>query len=236
MSPQITNRKGVRTIQITIDGPAGAGKSTVARAVANELNYIYIDTGAMYRAVAWLALKNNIDLNDEAALTSLAQKANISFCRSRRGQQVFCNGQDVTRAIREPKITRIVSQVSAVAGVRDALVRAQRQMAEGQNVVMDGRDAGTVILPEAQCKIFLTASVEERARRRMRQQQRLGLKQDLESLIADMVKRDYQDTNRSVSPLKPAQDAVILDCTDMDFPQTVKRVLDIVQQKVQQVD
>jgi len=220
--------KGGFFIQITIDGPAGAGKSTVAKAVANKLNYIYIDTGAMYRAVALLALEQGIDLDDEAALSALAKSCRIHFRRSRYGQKVFCNDKDVTKDIREPSVSRIVSKVSAVSGVREAMVEAQQKMAQGQNVVMDGRDAGTVVLPHADCKIFLTASVEERAKRRLKQQQRLGLEQDLQAVIKDMTERDYQDTHRNISPLKPAEDAVILDCTNLDLAQTIDEVLAVI--------
>ncbi|HCP14743.1 MAG TPA: (d)CMP kinase [Peptococcaceae bacterium] len=221
-------------IQITIDGPAGAGKSTVARAVARKLNYVYIDTGAMYRAVAWLAVQQGLSVEDQASLTVLAEKADIQFKVSHRGQQkIFCNHIDVTHVIRSPQISRLVSEIAAVPGVRQALVKMQQSLAADQNVVMDGRDAGTVILPQAQCKIYLTASVEERARRRLAQMQRLGLTQPMDEVIRDIKQRDYQDVHRSTSPLKPAEDAILLDCTDLDLDETISEVLKIIQNSKQ---
>jgi cytidylate kinase len=217
-------------IQITIDGPAGAGKSTVAKAVASKLNYVYIDTGAMYRAVAWLADRHDVSMDDDAALTKLAAQADIRFETGLSGaQKILCNQTDVTEMIRSPKISRLVADVAAVPGVRRALVKMQQSLAADHNVVMDGRDAGTVILPKAQYKIFLTASVEERARRRLSQMKAQGQSQPLDEVIRDMKIRDYQDEHRSTSPLVPAEDAVTLDCTDLSLEETVTEVLKIVQ-------
>ena len=183
----------------------------------------------MYRAVAWLAVQQGLSVEDQASLTVLAEKADIQFKVSHRGQQkIFCNHIDVTHVIRSPQISRLVSEIAAVPGVRQALVKMQQSLAADQNVVMDGRDAGTVILPQAQCKIYLTASVEERARRRLAQMQRLGLTQPMDEVIRDIKQRDYQDVHRSTSPLKPAEDAILLDCTDLDLDETISEVLKII--------
>lgn len=216
-----------REIHITIDGPAGAGKSTIAQLLAQKLQFIYIDTGAMYRAIAWLALEEKVDIHDEKTLGLLAQGAHFVFKRDEEGkQQVWLNGKNLTQAIRQPEIARFVSKVAAVAEVRKALVDKQRELAQAHDVVMDGRDAGTVVLPEAQLKIFLTASVEARAKRRQLQQKANGINQSLESLINDIAARDLQDQSREVSPLKPAKDALVLDNTEMSIEATIRWILD----------
>lgn len=214
-------------IHITIDGPAGAGKSTIAQLLAQKLNYIYIDTGAMYRAVAWLALQEQVAPEDENALGILAEGAKLHFTRDDKGQQqVWLNDMNITLAIRRPEITRFVSKIASVAEVRNALVSKQRALAQFHDVVMDGRDAGTVVLPDAQLKIYLTASVEARARRRQLQQKAQGVNQPLESLINDIATRDLQDQSRAMSPLKPAEDALILDNTEMSIEDTIRWILD----------
>lgn len=214
-------------IHITIDGPAGAGKSTIAQLLAQKLNYIYIDTGAMYRAVAWLALQEQVAPEDENALGILAEAAKLHFTRDDKGQQqVWLNDMNITLAIRRPEITRFVSKIASVAEVRNALVSKQRALAQFHDVVMDGRDAGTVVLPDAQLKIYLTASVEARARRRQLQQKAQGVNQPLESLINDIATRDLQDQSRAMSPLKPAEDALILDNTEMSIEDTIRWILD----------
>lgn len=214
-------------IHITIDGPAGAGKSTIAQLLAQKLNYIYIDTGAMYRAVAWLALQEQVAPEDENALGILAEGAKLHFTRDDKGQQqVWLNDMNITLAIRRPEITRFVSKIASVAEVRNALVSKQRALAQFHDVVMDGRDAGTVVLPDAQLKIYLTASVEARARRRQLQQKAQGVNQSLESLINDIATRDLQDQSRAMSPLKPAEDALILDNTEMSIEDTIRWILD----------
>lgn len=214
-------------IHITIDGPAGAGKSTIAQLLAQKLNYIYIDTGAMYRAVAWLALQEQVAPEDENALGILAEGAKLHFTRDDKGQQqVWLNDMNITLAIRRPEITRFVSKIASVAEVRNALVSKQRALAQFHDVVMDGRDAGTVVLPDAQLKIYLTASVEARARRRQLQQKAQGVNQSLESLINDIATRDLQDQSRAMSPLNPAEDALILDNTEMSIEDTIRWILD----------
>jgi cytidylate kinase len=185
----------------------------------------------MYRCVTWLALQSGKGLPSDSVLTNIAQNARIEFLPKTVGRQIVkCDGQDVTFEIRRPLINQMVSKVSSVAGVREALVKAQQALAAGHNVIMDGRDAGTNILPNAECKIFLTASVEERARRRLGQQRRLGLHQDMAAVIEDIKNRDEQDANRKINPLRPAEDAIVLDCTSLDFNQTVNKVLEIIEE------
>lgn len=216
----------MKRINIAIDGPAGAGKSTVAKLVARELNFLYIDTGAMYRALTWKALSQGLDFNDEAALTRLANNTNIVLSSSEDNNiLVFVDGQEVTEAIREPVISQHVSYLARVAWVRTAMVDLQQQMAQGGGVVMDGRDIGTFVLPEAQCKIFLVASIEERAQRRYKELTAKGLQIDLPQLIKEMAERDRLDSEREVAPLMAAQDAVILDSSGKSIGQVVEEIL-----------
>ncbi|MBC9783131.1 (d)CMP kinase [Heliobacterium chlorum] len=215
-------------IQVAIDGPAGAGKSTVAREVARRLDYLYIDTGAMYRALTWLALQKDIDLNDESALSLLAEATDIRLLPALEGLKVLINGQDVTDAIRLPEVSRHVSQVAAVAGVRVPMVRLQQRLAEECGVVMDGRDICAYVLPRAEVKIFLTASIEERARRRYLEMSAKGVDITLEQLQADIAQRDKEDECRDVAPLVKAEDAQLLDTTGMDREAVVQQVLQMV--------
>ena len=218
------------SIQISIDGPAGAGKSSIASAIARKLGFIHIDTGAMYRALTWLAIERSVDLRDADALTKLAQSADISFAPGGLdgAQRVFCEGQEVTADIRSITVSEAVSRVSAVAGVRDALVEAQRRLAAGQDVVMDGRDIGTVVLPQAICKIYLTASAEERARRRLRDREDAGEGQSLAEIIEEIEKRDSEDANRSYNPMRPAADSIIIDTTSLSFQDTLDTIIALV--------
>ena len=213
-------------MQISIDGPAGAGKSSVARALAHRLGYIYIDTGAMYRAVTWLALKNDISAVDEEGLTLLAQTADIRFEQSENDddQQVYCRDHNVTQEIRSVKVSRAVSAISVVSGVRSALVKLQQEMAADHDVVMEGRDIGTVVLPSADLKVYLTASVEERADRRQKERAAGGQEQSLAEIVAEIMKRDADDSGRADSPLRPPDDSVILDTTDLSLPEVVAAV------------
>jgi len=211
-------------IQVSIDGPAGAGKSSVARALAEALGFIHIDTGAMYRAVTWLSLQQGVGTEDGEALSRLAETADIAFIQGgpgEAGQQVMCQGRNITEDIRSAEVGRLVSRVSAVAGVRAALVEAQRRLAAGFDVVMDGRDIGTVVLPGAECKIFLTASVEERAKRRMKQREGKDSALTLDEIAADIEKRDRDDENREISPLVMAKDSILLDTTSLRFREAV---------------
>ncbi|MFZ5647128.1 MAG: (d)CMP kinase [Bacillota bacterium] len=215
---------------IAIDGPAGSGKSTVAKGVASALGYRYIDTGAMYRAVTLLALKRNIDINDERSLSELANNAIIDIIDiNGKNIKVLLNGKDVSQEIRSPLVTENVSWVSKVPGVRKALVQAQKNMARGGGVVMEGRDIGTVVLTDARFKFFLVASAEERAVRRAKDFEKMGFPVNIEKLTEDIKKRDYIDSNREVDPLRPAADARVVDCTGMTAEEVVKLIVSIVE-------
>ena len=202
---------------IAIDGPAASGKSTLGHKLAQALGYLYFDTGVMYRAVTWLALRRGLDIDDEAAITTLAQRVHIDVrppsVQDGRAYDVIVDGQDITWDIRRPEVDGNVSPVSAYAGVREALFAQQRRIGKRGNVVMVGRDIGTVILPKADLKIYLDASVEERARRRYEELRQRGEPADLEHILQAMRKRDQIDSHRKVAPLRPADDAHIL-CSD----------------------
>ena len=213
--------------KIAIDGPAGAGKSTVARLVANRLNYIYIDTGAMYRAVGLLATRLKIALDDEAALTALANEVKLELKNKNGKCLIFMDGEDVSEAIRAKDIGDAASAVSVFAGVREALVAQQQRLGAAGQVVMDGRDIGTKVLPDADCKIFLTASAEERARRRFLELQSKGLDVNLEQIKTEMAIRDARDSNRAHSPLCQADDAVLVDTSDLTLEQVVDTIIQI---------
>lgn len=208
----------MKSIQIAIDGPASSGKSTVAKIIAKNFGYTYLDTGAMYRAVTLLALENKLGEKNVDALLSLLEKEPISFGRSATGQQqVFLGQRDVSLAIRDNDVTNNVSWVSALAPVREKLVELQQQIAQAGGIVMDGRDIGTVVLPQAELKIFLIASVEERALRRFKENTERGIETDLEILKEEIAARDYKDSNRAVSPLKAADDAITFDTTGVSI-------------------
>jgi cytidylate kinase len=213
---------------ITIDGPAGSGKSTVARKLSERLGYAYVDTGAMYRGITWLALRRKMDLDDEGGLTMLARETEIAFEHDRHYRQpyrVLVDGKDVTTEIRSKRVTAHVSQVSAVAGVRAELVKKQRELAAGRDVVMEGRDIGTVVFPEAEEKFFIIASVEERARRRCEDFRRDGYDFDEEAVRRDLVKRDLYDSSRPNSPMSVAGEAVIIDTTEMSVDEVVSEII-----------
>lgn len=222
-------------LNIAIDGPASSGKSTVAKIIAKDLNYIYTDTGAMYRSVTYLALKYQVDFADEKALVELIQRYPITFKQSKDGQLVFVDGEDVTMAIRLPEVTQNVSQVAALKAVRQKLVQQQQVIAKAKGVVMDGRDIGTVVLPDAEVKIFLSASVEERAQRRYKENQEKGIACDFEELKEAIAKRDYYDSHRENSPLKQAEDAILIDTTGMSIPEVVLAIETIAKQKLNQL-
>lgn len=216
----------MKNFNIAIDGPAGAGKSTIARLLAGALGYVYVDTGAMYRAVTLKALREQVDLNDPAALTGLAQNTSVYLELDPGGsQRVFLDGREVTLDIRTPMVTRKVSQVSAVPGVRREMVRLQQQMAETGGVVMDGRDIGTYVLPGADFKFFLTASIEERARRRYFELKEKGHDVDLEQLKEEIAQRDRMDAGREFAPLVQAPDAVLIDSSNLNIDQVVDAIL-----------
>ncbi|RSL33832.1 (d)CMP kinase [Salibacterium salarium] len=219
-------------INIAIDGPAGAGKSTVAKAVASLLQYVYIDTGAMYRALAWVALKNNIDTQEDWSLSALLQNTNIILEPSSIGNRVFVNQEEVTDAIRSNEVTAAVSDVSAHAGVREQMVKKQQQLAEGKGAVLDGRDIGTTVLPDAELKVYLIASVEERAKRRHDEHVDKGRSSDLETIRRDIQSRDEKDASREISPLIKAEDAIEIDTTQLSAEEVASRVINLAEERI----
>lgn len=215
-------------IAVAIDGPAGAGKSTIAKAVAEELGYVYVDTGALYRAIGLFALQHNIDPADSAALIPKLAAITLELeCRA-DGQHVFLCGRDVSEEIRRPEMGTAASCVSAIPEVRAFLLEMQREIARRQNVIMDGRDIATVVLPGAQVKIFLTASPEHRARRRHKEYLAKGRQVRYNEVLEEVLARDQRDSNRAIAPLRQARDAVLADTSDLDFAQSVALVLDII--------
>ena len=213
---------------VAIDGPAGSGKSTTARRVADALGYVHIDTGAMYRAVTLQALREGVNLKDDNALAAVARSVEIRLERGDGATVVRLNGVDVSKDIRSSEIDLNVSRVSEVAGVRDETVRQQREMAANLDVVMEGRDIGTVVFPNAEVKVYLVASVEERAKRRQKELALRGIAHDLSDVVADLQRRDQYDSNRAVAPLKPAPDAHWLDTTALTIEQQVDAVVQLV--------
>lgn len=218
-----------KKINIAIDGPAGAGKTTVARELARRLGYKYVDTGAMYRAVAWKSLQLGIPLENEEAIVKLAGEMQIDF-DAQDDYRILVGNTDVSREIRSPEVTRLSSPVSAISGVRRHLVAQQRRLAEGGGVVMEGRDIGSVVLPNAEVKVFLTASVDERARRRWAEMKAAGIDVDLESLKREIEERDHRDSTRNDSPLKQTEDAVLIDTDNLTVDEVVDRILDLCKQ------
>ncbi len=207
---------------IAIDGPAGAGKSTIARALAKRLSYIYVDTGAMYRAMALYLLRENISADDSGRIEKACESVDISITHEDGVQKVLLNGEDVSSLIRSEEVGNMASASAQNGRIREKLVELQRQLAAKTDVVMDGRDIGTCVLPDADVKIYLTASVHTRAVRRFKEYLEKGMEADLAQIEADIEKRDHQDMNREISPLKKAEDAVLLDSSDM----TIEEVLD----------
>lgn len=216
-----------KKICIAIDGPAGAGKSTVARMVAARLGYRYLDTGAMYRALTWQALQEDLDFSDEPALVELARTADIQIVPTADGSpQVLVNGQDVTVPIRSQQVSRQVSLLARIPGVRREMVQRQRRLAAGGGVVMEGRDIGTRVLPHAELKIYLTASPRVRAARRAAELAARGEEVDVNRLEEEISRRDVMDAGREVDPLRPAPDALYLDCSRMNIDEVVEFILD----------
>jgi cytidylate kinase len=214
-------------ISIAIDGPAGAGKSSVAKKIAYMLKYIYADTGALYRAIGLYMLKNKIDIKNEKMVEQELKNLNLELKFQNNTQIIFLNGRDVSQEIRSNPVSMAASKVSAFKSVREFLLNFQKKMATQNNVVMDGRDIGTVILPNANLKIFLTATAEERAKRRFLQQ-KSNNKIEYNQILEDINTRDKNDSNRAIAPLRPADDAVILDSTNLDFDQVVGKILSII--------
>ena len=213
---------------IAIDGPSGAGKSSVARAVAEKLGAMYLDTGAMYRAMALHFIRRNIGAGDQAAIEKAVQDADVSIRYEDGVQKVLLNGEDVSGLIRTEAVGNMASASSGYGAVREKLVALQKELASRENVVMDGRDIGTCVLPHADVKIYLTASSQVRAERRYKELLEKGQQADLREIEADIIKRDYQDMHRENSPLKQAEDAVLVDSSDMTLDQVVARFLEII--------
>lgn len=218
----------MKHVAIAIDGPAAAGKSTVAKIVAKRLGFVYIDTGAMYRAFTWYVLHRGLDPKNEEASCSLIPEVQISL---KEDGSVFVCGHDVTRAIREPLVSSNVSYIASYKGIRLALIDLQRELGEKDNCVMDGRDIGSYVLPHAEVKIFQIASVETRAKRRFLENQEKGIPTTYEEVVADVKNRDYIDSHRDFDPLMQAEDAIPLDTSDMTIEEVVDAILRIVEEK-----
>ena len=219
-------------ISIAIDGPAGAGKSTIARRVAAQLGYIYVDTGALYRTIGLAATRNNTDLSDSNSLNTLLNSISVELKFIDSVQHVFLNGEDVSEEIRTPSASMMASKVSAISAVRAYLLDLQRDLAKKNNVIMDGRDIGTVVLPNAQIKIFLTASAQVRAKRRCNELLEKGMDVKYEDVLNDIIERDYNDSHREIAPLKPASDSVIADTSDYTLEEAIENLLQIIRGKL----
>ena len=219
-------------IAVAIDGPAGAGKSSISKIVAKKLGYLYIDTGAMYRSVTWAVLHNHIDVNNQKAVEALLPDLDLTMEASDDSCKVFIAGQDVTDFIRTPQVNNAVSIVASYKGVRQYLVERQRLMAEAGGVILDGRDIGSVVLPNAELKIYLTASVEARAMRRYLEVKGTVNEQTLEDIKDSVMQRDDMDKNRKESPLIQVEDAVLVDSSEMTFDETVEHILHLVQERI----
>ncbi len=221
-------------IAVAIDGPSGAGKSSIARSAAQELGFVYVDTGAIYRTVSLYIFDRGIDPADRAAIIAALPEIHIDLRYGDSGlQRMFLNGEDVTERIRLPEISMFTSTVSGIPEVRAFLMEMQRSLARERSVIMDGRDIGTVVLPEAQVKIFLTASPEDRARRRWEELRERGTEKTYEDILREVEERDYNDTHRAAAPLRPAEDAVCLDTTGCTFRQSRERILAIIRRHME---
>lgn len=217
-------------IAVAIDGPAGAGKSTIAKAAAASLGYIYIDTGALYRAVALACIRNNVDISNSEEVEKQLPDLDVRLIFFNGEQIILLNDENVTEEIRSENVSMAASRVSAIPAVRDYLLELQRSFAKRDNVVMDGRDIGTVVLPNAQVKIFLTASPERRAARRVLQLQEKGIEADFDKILFDIVQRDYNDSNRKTAPLKAADDAITVDTSDMTLEQSIETIINVIKE------
>ncbi len=218
-------------MNIAIDGPAGAGKSTVAKKVAKALSYLYIDTGAMYRALTYAALKKGIDLNNGRALLELLEAVSIKLEDGENDTKVYVNDEEVTASIRTDQVTKHVSLVASHREVREKMVEQQQRLASQGGAVLDGRDIGTFVLPNAELKVFLTASVEERAKRRYEENRSKGFSSDLEQLKVDIVKRDELDSNRAFAPLRKAEDAVEIDTTSLSIDEVSEAIITLAKER-----
>ena len=212
---------------IAIDGPAGAGKSTIAKKAAKKLDFIYVDTGAMYRAIALYFIRNGVNAEDEKTISEKCGDIDVSIDYVDGAQQVILNGENVNDLIRTEQVSMMTSDISKYPAVREKLLNIQRQLAAQKNVIMDGRDIGTCVLPAAKTKIFLTASARERARRRYKEQVERGIECDIDQIEKDIIARDKQDMNREIAPLKQAEDAVLIDSSDMNIEQVVDAIIEV---------
>ena len=219
---------------VAVDGPSGAGKSTLSKAVARELGIVYVDTGAIYRTIGYYIFREGIDPKDAGAVVAALPLIHVDMCYSEDGlQHMLLNGEDVTEQIRLPEISMYASAVSAIPPVRDYLLEMQRDMARRSSVIMDGRDIGTGVLPAAQVKIFLTADVEVRARRRTAELELRGTPKPFEQVLEEMKQRDWADSHRDAAPLQEAEDAIRVDTTDMDFQQSKEAILQVIRRRTQ---
>lgn len=219
-------------INVAIDGPAGAGKSTIARTAAQALGYIYVDTGALYRAVGVYSLRRGFDTKNADTVAGTLSDICVELKFIGGVQHVFLNGEDVSEEIRTPEASMAASDVSAVPTVRQFLFDLQRNIAKQNDCIMDGRDIGTVVLPQAEVKIFLTASPEARTMRRYRELQAKGAADTFEEVLADLKQRDYNDSHRAVAPLKPAEDSILVDTTELNLEESVKKVIAVIQERI----
>lgn len=221
------------SIAIAIDGPAGAGKSTIAKMAAKELSFIYVDTGALYRAIGLYVFRNGVDSKDAVKIIEMLEyiKVELAF-NDKKEQIVLLNGEDVSSFIRTPEISMYASDVSAIPEVRAFLLDLQRNMAKTNNIIMDGRDIGTVVLPDAKVKIFLTASAEVRAKRRYDELIEKGMEVKYEDVLSDVITRDYNDSHRETAPLKPADDSVIVDTSELNLEQSVEKLISIMKERM----
>ncbi len=226
-------RKVYMSIAIAIDGPAGAGKSTIAKMAAKELSFIYVDTGALYRAIGLYVFRNGVDSKDTVKIIEMLEdiKVELAF-NDKKEQIVLLNGEDVSSFIRTPEISMYASDVSAIPEVRAFLLDLQRNMAKTNNIIMDGRDIGTVVLPDAKVKIFLTASAEVRAKRRYDELIEKGMGVKYEDVLSDVITRDYNDSHRETAPLKPADDSVIVDTSELNLEQSVEKLISIMKERM----
>ncbi|HEY4567033.1 MAG TPA: (d)CMP kinase [Savagea sp.] len=222
----------MKNISIAIDGPAAAGKSTIAKRVANALHYTYVDTGAMYRAATWLALQHDVDLTNDEEIVQLLERSGLELRPSESGQRVIVHGEDVSEAIRSERVTNAVSRVATLPNVRRYLGELQRALGQRGGIVMDGRDIGTSVLPHAELKIFMTASVEERAERRYLENKKRGIETSLSDLKREIEKRDKMDMERAISPLTEASDAVRIDTTGRTIDEVASEIERLANEKV----
>ncbi len=217
---------------VAIDGPAGAGKSTISKKVAKEIGYVYVDTGSLYRAISYYIENNSVDITKEKDVISVLDKIEIKLQADTTNQLVFLNGEDVTTKLHTASISKITSTIASIPKVRDFLFALQIDVTKTNNILMDGRDIGTVVLPTADLKIYLTASPEERAKRRQKEFVESGKEFNFEEVLSQIIERDNQDISREISPLKQAEDAILIDTSDIDLEASIKKISDIIKEKL----